>query len=238
VLEEAEGWVGRAAETRAAALREAARREAEEAARKQREAVETEKRRLDEERLARIEADRARVRMEWEANAERVRLNQFAEAADALKKRLAGLETPEGQADAKAAEDRCRLLEEMKLFLIAALQEKPLAWGWFTATGGQLDISGASEKGISVRGRLEPWSAVNVRQMLKFIDSYIKSETGREKAGGKRGWARLHLAAAVYCYLQGDRAYEMARQYAALAVQNDSRLEAEAARLMPELPKE
>ncbi len=236
VIEDAEGWVVKARECREAGIQEAAKREAEEAARKKREAEEAEKKRLEEERLARIEAERAAVRAAWDVNAERMRKNQFEEAADALKEGLAKLETVEGKADAKAAEDRCRLLADMKLFLVAAIQEKPLRWGWFT-TAGQIDISGANEAGIMVRGVLESWTGVDARQMLKFIDSYIKNEDAREKAG-KRGWAKLHLAAAVYCYIQGNRAYQAARNYRALAVQYDSKLESEALRLMPELPKE
>lgn len=237
LLEDADGWVRRAQEARDAALQEAERLAAEAEARRKREAEAAERKRLEAERLARIEGERAAVREAWEANLERLRQNRFAEAADALKQALAPLETDEGKADARTAEERCRLLEEMKQFLIAALRDKPLRWGWFRGAG-QIDIDGADAEGIRVRGTVEPWSAVDARQMLKFVESFIKPDDGRDRAGGKRAWARLHLAAAVYCYLQGERAYGVARGYALLAVQYDAKLEAEWRRLMPDLTPE
>jgi hypothetical protein len=235
VAGEALEWIQKAGELRDAGSQAAAKESADAAALKKREAEEAEKKRLAAERAAKIEEERETIRAAWGENADRIRQNQFTDAADSLKKTLAKLATEEGKADAKAAVDRCLILQEMKDYLIAAIQDKPLRWGWFSA-GGQIDITGANEKGILVRGKLEPWTVVDARQMLKFVDAYVKSEDAREKKG-KRGWARLQLGAAIYCYLQGDKAYKLARIFADLAIQNDSKLEDEVKRLMPELPK-
>jgi hypothetical protein len=216
-------------------VKEAERTAAETAARKKREAEEAEKKRLQAEKQAKIAAELEKIKTAWGENAERISKNQFGDAAEALKRSLARLDTEEGTAEAKTVIDRCLLLQEMKEYLIEAIQAKPLRWGWFT-TSGQIDISGANEAGVQVRGKTEPWSAVDVRQMLKFIDIYVKSEDAREKKG-KRGWGRLHMAAALYCYLQGEKAYAVARTYADVAIAQDPKLEGEVKRLMPDLPR-
>ena len=235
VATEAKDLIRRAEEARDAGARAAGKLAVEDDARKKLAAEEAERKRLEAERKAKVDAEREKVRAAWNDNADKVRLNQFADAAESLKRSLATLETEDGQADAKAAEDRCLILQEIKDFLVAAIQEKPLRWGWYSA-GGQIDISGANEQGIQVRGKTEPWTGVDVRQMLKFMEAYVKSDEVREKKG-KRVWARLQLGAAVYCYLQGERAYSVARSYADTAIQNDSKLESEVKRLMPDLPK-
>ncbi len=235
VVSEAQEWVKKAGEIREAGAQAAMQEAAEAEARKKSEAEEAEKKRLADEHTALILAERDRIQVVWGENEALIRENRFSEAAESIKKKLATLETKEGKADAKAAVERLQILQEMKEYLIAALQEKPLRWGWFTA-GGQIDITSASEKGIVVRDKTEPWTGVDARQMLKFIEVFVKSEEARAKKG-KRGWARLQLGAALYCYLQGERAYGVARLYADMAIQNDYKLESDVKRLMPDLPK-
>jgi hypothetical protein len=232
---ESADFIRQAESAREAGVKEAERTAAETAARKKREAEEAEKKRLQAEKQAKIAAELEKIKTAWGENAERISKNQFGDAAEALKRSLARLDTEEGTAEAKTVIDRCLLLQEMKEYLIEAIQAKPLRWGWFT-TSGQIDISGANEAGVQVRGKTEPWSAVDVRQMLKFIDIYVKSEDAREKKG-KRGWGRLHMAAALYCYLQGEKAYAVARTYADVAIAQDPKLEGEVKRLMPDLPR-
>lgn len=235
VVADAAEFIKQAESVREAGVKAAARDAADAEARKKKEAEEAEKKRLQAEKDAKIAAEREKVKMAWNDSLDKIRQNQFGEAADGLKGALGRLETDEGKADAKTAEDRCRIMQEMKDYIAAGLKEKPLRWGWFTP-GGQIDISGANENGILVRGKTEPWTAVDVRQMLKFIEVYVKSEEAREKKG-KKGWARLNLGAAIYCYLQGERAYPVARGYADVAQAQDSKLEDEIKRLMPDLPK-
>lgn len=235
VIPEAQEWVKAAEETRVAAEKAADEEAKNTEAQRKREAEEAEKKRLADEKAAKIEAELGEVRQAWTGVQDLIRQNQYAGAVETLKKSLSRLQTEEGKTEAKNALDRCLYLQEMKDFLIEALQAKPLRWGWFSPSG-QIDISGASEKGILVRDKIEPWTAVDARQMLKFMDAYVKSEETREKKG-KRVWTRLQLGAAVYCYIQGERAYSVARGYADVAVQNDYKLETEVKRLMPELPK-
>ena len=233
-VERTREWIRRADEALEAARRAAERRAAELAEQRRREEEAERKRREEEERRARIEAERARVREAVEAQRDRLRENAFAESAEELKRSLASLETEEGKRDARTAIEQFERLEALRKYLIEAIRERPLRWGWFTPTGSQVDISGASERGIEVRGRIEPWSAVSTVQMIRFFDVYIKSDEVREKLG-RRGIAPYQLAAAIYLYLQGERAYPLALQYAAMARANDPRLAEDIARLMPDL---
>ncbi|MFO7534435.1 MAG: protein kinase [Kiritimatiellia bacterium] len=228
-------WIRQAVAAKEAGAKAAERAAADAAARKQREAVEKEKKRREAEYAAKVAAEREVVGTAWTENGELVKQNKFAEALKAAKGKVASLETSEAKEDAKVLTDRLQILQEMKDHLVAAIKEKPLRWGWYTV-GGQIDITTADEQGITVRGKVEPWTSVDARQMLKFIDVYVKSEDAREKKG-KRGWARLQLGAALYCYLQGERAYALARTYAEVAVQQDPKLEADTKRFMPELSK-
>lgn len=235
VVPESAEFIKQAEVAREAGVKAAAREAADAEGRKKREAELAEKKRADADKAAKIASEREKVKAAWGDNAELIRQNQFGEASAALKRSLARLDTDEGQADARTAMERCDILKEMKDYLIASLQEKPLRWGWYT-TGGQIDVSGATAEGVMVRGKLEPWTGVDARQMIKFIDIFVKSEAAREKKG-KRGWARLNLGAALYCYLQGERAFPVARGFADMALTQDPKLDAEVKRLMPDLPK-
>ncbi len=235
VVAEAADWIVKAGAARDAGIQAMARDAADADARKQREAEAAEKKRLAAAHAAKIAAEHDKVVAALSENGEAIRQNQFADAGEAFKKELSRLETDEGKAEAKAALDRCLILQEMKDFLIASIQEKPLRWGWYSA-GGQTDITGADGQGILVRGKVEPWTGVDARQMRKFIDAYVNIEDVREKKG-KRGWARLQLGAALYFYVQGERGFGVARTYLDLALQNDPKLEDETKRLMPDLVK-
>ena len=233
-LERSREWLTRADASIEAARKALERKKAEEEERRRREEEAERWRREEEERLARIEAERTRVREAVEAQRDRLRENAFAEAAEGLKRVLSSLQTEEGKAEAQKAIERVERMEALKRYLIEAIREKPLRWGWYTPAGSLVDISGASDRGIEVRGRTEPWSSVSVMQMIRFLDAYVKSEEAREKLG-RRGIAPLQLAAAIYLYMQGERAYPLAQQYAAMARANDPRLAAEIARLLPDL---
>lgn len=152
---------------------------------------------------------------------------RFKEAADLLAKVKVNLATNEF----KLASERYALMLELKAFVIAGVaKEGKFGFGW----NNELDVLGADETKIVLRGRAESWDHVTPAQMLRFIKHYIDDPD--------LGTARICLASAVYFYeagavLVGDSAEpakKLAREYRDKAIAKDPSLAERARALLPD----
>jgi hypothetical protein len=185
-----------------------------------------------EERRKIREAALAPVR---EAVAEQQRVNgevyRFAEAAQELKKKQSSWS---GSAAAELAETavlRFELLARLRAFLQEDLAKARLKGVW-VVFGGQADVTGASDEGVTVApGRIVAWGKVPADQMLRLINATVPKASGD---GARKG--ALLLAAAVYCKeVQGG--VELAMKYRERALAANAALEASADRLLGGSPE-
>ena len=159
----------------------------------------------------------------------------FKEAADLMAKVKVSLATNEF----KLAAERYTLMLELKAFVIdgigkdAKSKEGKFGFGW----NNELDVLGADDAKIMLRGRTEPWDHVTLAQMLRFAKRY----TDYPEVDPKEA-ARACLATAVYVFeagavLVGDRvepAKKLAKEYRDKAMARDPGLTEKASALLPD----
>lgn len=132
------------------------------------------------------------------AVAEQQRVNgavyRFAEAAQVLKDGKDTWGDPEARTIIEAAILRFELLNRLRVFLPVELARARLKGVW-VAFGGQADVTGASDEGVTVApGRIVAWEKVPPDQMLRLINATLPK--AQSDATTK---SMLFLAAAVFC---------------------------------------
>ncbi len=153
--------------------------------------------------LRNIPVDEGQVRPLFEKNDFRAAHAQLQEKAD-------NYTTPEGKEAFRRLLERYRYLASMKTNLIKGMQAEPFPWGWGFGSSAR-DISGASDRGISVQGISAPvsWDTVTPPQMTKLVDRYTAS-----RVLSTRERIEIAFGAAVYADLFGAPARDRARHYA------------------------
>ena len=132
------------------------------------------------------------------AAAEQQRVNgaayRFADAARALKANTTIGQTPEAKALVDAAVLRFETLAKLRTFVQAELAKSPVRGVW-VAFGGQADVTGASDEGVTVApGRIVEWAKIPPDQMLKLVNATVPKAVTDPSTRGT-----LLLAAAVFC---------------------------------------
>ncbi|MCK5849829.1 MAG: hypothetical protein KAH23_02855 [Kiritimatiellae bacterium] len=123
--------------------------------------------------------------------------HSYKEAYDSLKDKLVGCETEKGKEKMQVLVDRCKLLMNMKIYIIEKINASPYRWGWGVGVSA-MDVVGADNKGIKLQRKRIEWSGVSTSQMIKFASHYLKAP---EIRGVKlRVLANLNLAAAIFCF--------------------------------------
>lgn len=119
---------------------------------------------------------------------------RFAEAARALKNSRAAGKSAEGQALIDAAALRYEMLGKLRAFVQAEMARAPLRGVW-VAFGGQADVTGANEEGVTVApGRIVEWAKIPPDQMLRLVNATVPKAVADPAAKGT-----LLLAAAIFC---------------------------------------
>ena len=119
---------------------------------------------------------------------------RYADAAHALKANTAVGLTPESKALVDAAVLRYETLAKLRTFVQAELAKAPVRGVW-VAFGGQADVTGASDEGVTVApGRIVEWAKIPLDQMLKLVNATVPKAVADTNTRGS-----LLLAAAVYC---------------------------------------
>ena len=176
-------------------------REAERRAKEAAEAAE----KAEKERLLREEQHKELVQKEMgmaeAAHAESLILlkqHSYKEAIDGLKGQLAGYKTEEGKAVVEILVERCTKLKELKDFIIERLNASPYRWGWGLNAATAMDVIGADNKGVKLKGKTVDWSQVSGAQMLKFVDHYLNPPESKKLS--LKVLAGQYMAAAIFCY--------------------------------------
>jgi hypothetical protein len=201
-------------ERRQRELREARERE-------EREAREREER----ERAERVELEQATIRTMREQYLPMIRQNEFRKAAHEVRMRLGDFRTEEGKAGVQTLLERYERLERMRQYLIQRLEADPFQWGWVMGAS-PIDIQGANEIHIKVRGGFKTWKEAGPRQMLKFFQRYLVSRDVKLV-----DLADQNLAAAIYCFENGG--LDLALEYKRKAVDYNPNIREDADRLVP-----
>ncbi len=132
------------------------------------------------------------------ALAEQQRVNgaayRFAAAAQALKDGKASWGASEALALIETGILRFELLNRLRIFVQSELARSRVKGVW-VAFGGQADVTGASDEGVTVApGRIVAWEKVPPDQMLRLINATLPK--AQSDATTK---SMLFLAAAVFC---------------------------------------
>lgn len=150
----------------------------------------------EQKRLARQKRDAA-LAAARAAVAEQVKSSgttyRFAEAARALQAAAAAETTAEARTLLEDGALRLELLAKLRPFLQSELAKAPVKGVW-VAFGGQADVTGASDEGVTVApGRIVAWNKVPRDQMLRLINATVPKAVADLQAKGS-----LLLASAVF----------------------------------------
>ena len=119
---------------------------------------------------------------------------RYADAARALKANTAAGATPESKELVEAAVLRYETLAKLRTFVQAELAKAPVRGVW-VAFGGQADVTGASDEGVTVApGRIVEWAKIPPDQMLRLVNATVPKAVADPTTRGT-----LLLAAAVFC---------------------------------------
>jgi serine/threonine protein kinase len=97
-------------------------------------------------------------------------LDQPVNDAEAL---LLDLETPEAKADLDVVLERFRIIQGVRLYLIAQITKQPYRWGWRPHGGQGKDIVAANAEGITTSSQKIPWNAISLPLLSKILDHYV-----------------------------------------------------------------
>ena len=118
---------------------------------------------------------------------------RYAEAAAALKADTTAWQ-PQAKALIDGAVERFELLAKLRAFVQSELARARVKGVW-TAFGGQADVTGATDEGVTVApGRIVAWAKIPPEQMLRLINATVPQASADAATR-----ATLCLAAAVYC---------------------------------------
>ncbi len=171
---------------------------------------------------------REAVEEQWRKNAG---ANRYAEAAEALKNGKAAWQEPAAREFVETAILRLELLGRLRAFVQAELAKAPVRGVW-TSFGGALDVTTASDEGVTVApGRIVAWDKVPADQLLKLVHATVPKAV--VDPGTK---SMLCLAAAVFCK-EVSGGVDLALKYRGRAVANQSSLAALADRVLGGTPE-
>ena len=154
---------------------------------------------------------------------EQQRLNgaayRYAEASQILKAKRTNWQDPEAKDLIDTAILRFETLARLREFVQAELARAPIRGIW-VAFGGQVDVTGANDEGVTVApGRIVSWEKIPPDQMLRLINATVPKATGDAATKGT-----LFLAAAVFCK-EVTGGVDLALKYRDRALAANSRLE-------------
>ncbi len=156
---------------------------------------------------------------------------RFAQAAQALKDGKSAWRDPEALALVETAILRFELLGRLRAFVQTELARARVPGVW-VAFGGQADVTGASDEGVTVApGRIVAWSKVPPDQMLRLANAVLTKATVDTNTKGS-----LFLAAAVFCK-EANGGIELALKYRERAVSLNSTLTPLAERVLGGTPE-
>jgi hypothetical protein len=182
-----------------------------------------------EERKAAIQAEIKTVDSAQEECMPLVSQHRYQEAAAKLATRSRELKSDEGKNALSAAIERYNRLQNLKLFVIERLNAEQFPWGYYDPdTRGALDVLGADEKEVRVRGKNVAWTTISVAQMKKFIDRVLASEKLTTKVQ-----AEQNFAAAIFTVVNGGE--KVAKPYLDKALDLSPALKNDAKQLLPSL---
>lgn len=171
---------------------------------------------------------REAIEDQWRKNAA---ANRYAEAAEALKNGKASWQEPEALAFVETAILRLELLGRLRAFVQAELAKAPVRGVW-TSFGGALDVTTASDEGVTVApGRIVAWDKVPADQLLKLVHAIVPKAVVDPKTK-----SILCLAAAVFCK-EVNGGVDLALKYRERAVANQSSLATLADRVLGGTPE-
>ncbi len=229
--------VAEAAEQQAAEAKRIAAQKAEEAKRAREEAA---AKKRAEEQAALTEQELGKLDEVRKANATLLQQCRFKDAIGALAAVETAMTTDGAKAAYKAAEERYRLMLGLKAFIIEGITKDAKAsqfgfkYGWLVNNVPSLDVLGADDTKIVLRGRTVSWDQVSPDQLLRFAKRYLDNpDVSREAA------SRHLLATATYVYEVGggaERPRSLAADYVGKAVARDPGIADKAKALLPDLP--
>jgi hypothetical protein len=156
---------------------------------------------------------------------------RYAEAADVLKNGKSAWTNPEALALVENAILRFELLGRLRALVQAELAKAPVRGVW-TAFGGQADVTGATDEGVTVApGRIVGWAKIPADQMLKLVNATLSRAVADPTTKGL-----LFLGAAVFCK-EASGGIELSLKYRERAVANHSGLSALAERVLGGTPE-
>jgi hypothetical protein len=182
-----------------------------------------------EERKALIQAEIKSVDSAQEDCMPLITQHRYQEAAAKLETHSREVKTDEGKDALKAAIERCSRLQSLKIFVIERLNAEQFPWGYLDPdTHAALDVFGADEKDVKVRGKNVGWTTISAAQMKKFIDRALANEKLPIKTQAEQSFA-----AAVFIVVNGgDKA---AKPYLDKALDLAPSLKVDAKQLLPKL---
>lgn len=216
------------------------RLEKERLAEEQRQREEERKRQQAAENEKLGEAEISLIDVTRKANVPLVQQNQFKQALEAMESLEKDFKSDAGKAALKTAVERCRMMVDLKVFIIEGIRNDRKAspdsgfrFGWLVGGVPSRDVLGADEDKVMVRGGAVPWAEVAPAQMMRFIKRYTAREgLPRREAG------RQLLGAAAYVLEAGagsEGAKKLAGDLVAEAVNADSRLKEKVRAILPEI---
>ena len=124
--------------------------------------------------------------------------HNYKEAVDALEGQLKQYQTAEGKEIMGIFIERCSRLQGLKEFVIERLNDSPYRWGWGLNAATAMDVIGADNLGVKLKGKTVDWSQVSSAQMLKFVDRYLRPPESKKLS--LKVLAAQNMAAAILCY--------------------------------------
>lgn len=156
---------------------------------------------------------------------------RFAEAAQELKKRQASWSDPAAAELAETAVLRFELLARLRAYVQEDLSKARVKGVW-VAFGGQADVTGASDEGVTVApGRIVAWAKIPKEQMMRLVNAVLARTAADPKTKGS-----LYLGAALFCRSINGKV-EMVLKFREAAVSHNASLASLADRLLDGNPE-
>ncbi|MDP6439084.1 MAG: hypothetical protein QGH42_11520 [Kiritimatiellia bacterium] len=150
----------------------------------------------------------------------------YGQLAKLLEEQMASCQSEKGRAAFAGTARRCAKINWLRGYMIEQIHAEPLRWGWGLGVK-TVDVTDASETGVTVMSREIAWSDVPVAQFAKWAKHYC----GKYELPG-RVLGKLELAMAAFLW-EHDLTEE-ALDYKRKSIATWERLREEAESLLPE----
>jgi hypothetical protein len=171
-------------------------------------------------------ADLARLEGLLQSQKKLLTTHAYGRLAKLIEGETASCQSEKGRAAFAATAARCAKISWLKSNMIEQIHAEPLRWGWGLGVK-TVDVTDASETGVTVMGSEVIWSDVPVAQFARWAKHYCgKYELPGRVLGG------LELAMAAFLWEHGLT--EEALTYKRKSIRTWERLHKEAERLLPE----